>query len=93
VPLRVVNVTWTDLSALACIRLFWSQICIARRWGWSFWEAAAGSLSVARTAVSSADVAMVGVGEVGRSAVYRRYSSGPRTLPWGTSARIGGRGA
>jgi hypothetical protein len=23
------------------------------------------------------------VGEVGRSAVYMRYSNGPRTLPWG----------
>jgi hypothetical protein len=22
-----VNVTWTDLRALACIRHFWSQIC------------------------------------------------------------------
>jgi hypothetical protein len=41
---------------------------------------------VARTAVSSANVAMVVVGEVGRSAVYMRYSNGPRTLPWGTPA-------
>jgi hypothetical protein len=40
---------------------------------------------VARTAVSSANVSMV-VGEVGRSAVYMRYSNGPRTLPWGTPA-------
>jgi hypothetical protein len=29
------------------------------------------------------------VGEVGRPAVYMRYSSGPRTLPWGTVALIG----
>jgi hypothetical protein len=36
---------------------------------------------VARTAVSSANVAMVVAGEVGRSAVYMRYSNGPRTLP------------
>jgi hypothetical protein len=35
-------------------------------------EATAGSLSVARTAVSFAKVAMV-VGEVGRSSVYTRY--------------------
>jgi hypothetical protein len=67
VPLRVVNVTWTDLRALACIRHFWSQSWIARRWVRSFWEATAGSLSVARTAVSSANVAMVVVGEAGRS--------------------------
>jgi hypothetical protein len=46
---------------------------------------------VARTAVSSANVAMVVVGEVGRSAVYMRYSNGPRTLPWGTPAWIGDR--
>jgi hypothetical protein len=32
VPLRVVNVTWIDLRALAYIRHFWSQIWIARRW-------------------------------------------------------------
>jgi hypothetical protein len=79
VPLRVVNVTWTDLRALACIRHVWSQIWIARRWVRSFWEATAGLLSEARTAVSSAKVAVV-VGEVGSSAVYMRYSNGPRTL-------------
>jgi hypothetical protein len=42
---------------------------MARRWVWSFWEAAVGSLSEARTAVSSAKVAMVESGEVGISAV------------------------
>jgi hypothetical protein len=36
-------------------------------------------------------VAMVVVGEVGRSAVYMKYSNGPRTLPWGTPAWIGDR--
>jgi hypothetical protein len=41
---------------------------------------------VAMTAVSSAKVAVMESGEVGRSAVYRRYSKGPRTLPWGTPA-------
>jgi hypothetical protein len=44
---------------------------------------------VARTAVSSENVAMVVVVEVGRSAVYLRYSNGPRTLPWCTPAWIG----
>jgi hypothetical protein len=34
-------------------------------------------------------VAMAVVGEVGRSTVYMRYNSGPRTLPWGTPAWIG----
>jgi hypothetical protein len=46
----------------------------------------AWSLSEARTAVSSAKVAMVVGGEVGRSAVYLGYKNGPRTLPWGTPA-------
>jgi hypothetical protein len=41
------------------------------------------------TAVSSAKVAVMESGEVGRSAVYRRYSKGPRTLPWGTPALTG----
>jgi hypothetical protein len=51
---------------------------------WSFWEAVAGSLSDARIAVSSAKVAVVVAGEVGRSAVYMRYRNGPRTLSWET---------
>jgi hypothetical protein len=46
---------------------------------------------VVRTAVSSAKVAMVVVGEVGRSTVYMRYSNGPRTLPWGSPSLIGDR--
>jgi hypothetical protein len=44
---------------------------------------------VAMTAVSSAKVAVMESGEVGRSAVYRRYSKGPRTLPWVTPALTG----
>jgi hypothetical protein len=49
---------------------------------------AAGSLSVASTAVSSANVAVIVSEVVGRSAVYNRYNSGPRSLPWGTPALI-----
>jgi hypothetical protein len=45
----------------------------------------AGSLSVANTAVSSANVAVVDSVGVGGCAVYSRYNSGPRTLPWGTT--------
>jgi hypothetical protein len=41
----------------------------------------AGLLSVATTAVSSAKVAVMEPGEVGRSAVYSTYIKGPRTLP------------
>jgi hypothetical protein len=39
---------------------------------------------VATTAVSSAKVAVVDSGEVGRSAVYSTYNGGPRSLSWGT---------
>jgi hypothetical protein len=44
---------------------------------------------VAMTAVSSAKVAVMESGEVGRSAMYRRYSKRPRTLPWVTPALTG----
>jgi hypothetical protein len=76
-----VNVTWTDLVSLALIHQFFNQDWISRREAWSFWEAVAGSLSVATTAVSSAKEAVKELGEIGRSAVYRRYIKGPRILP------------
>jgi hypothetical protein len=76
----VVNVTWTALVSLALIRQFFSQDWIARRAVWSFWEAVAGSLSAATNAMSSAKVAVMEPGEVGRSAVYRKYSKRPRIL-------------
>jgi hypothetical protein len=44
---------------------------------------------VAMTAVLSEKVAVMESGEVGKSAVYRRYSKGPRMLPWGTLALTG----
>jgi hypothetical protein len=44
---------------------------------------------MALTAVSSAKVAVMESGEVGRSVVYRRYSKGLKTLPWGTPALTG----
>jgi hypothetical protein len=44
---------------------------------------------VTSIAVSLAKVAVVDSGEDGRSAVYRRYNNGPRTLPWGTPAFTG----
>jgi hypothetical protein len=66
-----------------------SQVWSALRWVWGFWEAVAGSLSSARIAVSSVNVAVIVAGEVGRSAVYMRYRNGPRSLPCGTPAWIG----
>jgi hypothetical protein len=86
VSLRVVNVIWTNLDSLAFILHLFNHFCIASGLVWSFCEAMAGSLSVANTAVSSANVAVADSGEVGRSAVYTRYNSGPRTMPWGTPA-------
>jgi hypothetical protein len=72
--LRVVNVTWTELEPLAFILHLCNQFWIVARFVCSFSEAMAVSLSVASTAISSAKVAVVESGEVGRSAVYSRYN-------------------
>jgi hypothetical protein len=40
-----------------------------------------GSVSVASTALSSAKVAVVDSGEVGRSEVNTKYNNGPRARP------------
>jgi hypothetical protein len=40
-------------------------------------------MAVANSIVSSAKVAVVDSGKVGKSAVYSRYNNEPRTLPWG----------
>jgi hypothetical protein len=84
VSLRVVQVMWVNLEPLAFTNHILSHFWIARSPVCSLWEAMAGSQSVAKTAVSSAKVAVVVSGEVARSAVYRRYRRRPRTLPWGT---------
>jgi hypothetical protein len=77
----VVNVTWTDLDSLAFILHLFNHFLIASRLVCSFFEAIPGSLSMANTAISSAYVAVVDSVEVGRSALYSRYNSGPGTLP------------
>jgi hypothetical protein len=66
------------LNPLAFILHFLNQIWIAAGWICSVCAATAGSLSVATTAVSSAKVAGLGSGEVGRSAVRSRYNNGLR---------------
>jgi hypothetical protein len=76
---RVLNVTWIDLDLLAFISTFW----IARKVVYSSCQATALSLSLANTTVSSTNILVVDSVEVGGSAVYRRYNSGPRTLLWG----------
>jgi hypothetical protein len=77
---------WINLDPLDFILHFLNQVWIANRLVCSLWEAMAGSLSVASTAVPSAKVAVVDSGELRRSAVYGRYNNGPRTLLWGTPA-------
>jgi hypothetical protein len=78
VSLLVVNVTWIDLDSLAFVLRFLNQFWITSRSVYSFCKAMAGSLSMATTAVSLANVTVVDSGE--------RYNKGPRTLPWGTPA-------
>ena len=51
--------------------------------------AISGSEWAVRTAVSSAKVADTVSAAAGKSAVYRRYRSGPRTLPCGTPDETG----
>jgi hypothetical protein len=81
-----VNVTWIELDPLASILHFLNHFWIASRLVCSFCDAIAGSLSVASTAVSPAEVAVIDSGEVGGSTVYSSYNNGPSTLPCGTPA-------
>jgi hypothetical protein len=76
VSLHIVNMTWIDLDPLAFILHFLNQFWIASRLVCSLCEVMAGSMSVATTVVSSAEVAVVDSGEVGRSAVCSRYNNG-----------------
>jgi hypothetical protein len=60
---------------------FLSHFCIASTLVCSFCEAMLRSLSVAKTAVSSANVAVVESVDFDRSKVFSRYNGGPRTMP------------
>jgi hypothetical protein len=61
-----------NLDPLAFNLHFVSQLCIASKLVCSLREAMAGSLSVAITAVSTANTADIVSGEIGRSAVNSR---------------------
>jgi hypothetical protein len=65
VSLRVVNVIWTNLNSLSLILNFFNHFYVSSRLFCSTCEAMPGSLSVATTAVSSANVAVVDSVEVG----------------------------
>jgi hypothetical protein len=62
----MVNVMCVDLDPLAFILHFARKLCTTSKLVRSLTEAMAGSLSVAITAVSSAKVADVVSGEIGR---------------------------
>jgi hypothetical protein len=74
VSLRVVNVMWIDLDSLALLLHFLNKFWTAVRLVCSFWETMTRSLSVASPAVSSAKFTVVDSGEVGRSAVYCKFT-------------------
>jgi hypothetical protein len=61
-----------NLDPLAFVLNFANQLCIASKLVCNLLEAIAGPWSVAITAVSSAKVADVVFGEIGRSAVNSR---------------------
>jgi uncharacterized membrane protein len=76
------------LESVSFYSPFLNTFGFAARLVCSFCEAMVGSLPVVSTTVSSAKVAVVDYGEVGKSVVYSRYNNGPRTLLWGYSTII-----
>jgi hypothetical protein len=76
----VVKVIWEDFVCFFFIFHLSDHSFRRSRWYWSCWDASAGSLLVARRAVSSTNVAIVGLLVVGKSAVYSRYKNGYSTL-------------
>jgi hypothetical protein len=80
----VVKVIWEDF--IWFILIFHLSHLSCRRWYWCCWDASAGSLFVARRAVFSANIAIVVLLVVGKSAVYSRYNNGPSTLPCGPAS-------
>jgi hypothetical protein len=80
-PLRVLNVLCIAFDPLAHILPFLNQFWIAARLVCISCQGVMGSLSVASTVASSTKVTVVDYSEIGRSAVYKRYYTGSRTLP------------
>jgi hypothetical protein len=80
----VVKVIWEDFGWFILIFHLSHHSYRKSRWYWSCWDASAGSLFVARRTVSSANVAIVVLLVVGKSAVYSWYNNRPSTLPCGT---------
>jgi hypothetical protein len=74
IPRHLISTSWGS-----CTLFMWTggrgDTSLFVQW---MWRSMAGSLSVATTTVSSAKVAVVDFGEVGRSAVCSRYNNGRR---------------
>jgi len=87
--LLLVKVTWIDLSLLSLISYCRVQLFISSAAICNFSVASTTSAPTAMMAVSSAKVATVGPSGCGRSLVYRRYKTGPSTLPCGTPTLMG----
>jgi hypothetical protein len=85
ISFHLVHVMRIDLDLLAFILYFVNQFWIASRLVCSVYDAMAGSLSMASTAVTLTNVSGDS-GEVGRSAVQSRYNNSPRALPCGMPA-------
>jgi hypothetical protein len=79
----VVNVICEDFVWFVLIFHLLNHSCRRSRCCWSLCDANAGSLSIARRAVSSAN-AVVNCGVFCRCTVYSKYNNGPNALPWGT---------
>jgi hypothetical protein len=78
VSLRVANVTWTDFDSSAFILQLFNNFYNASEFVCSICEAMPGSLSVASTAASSTNVAVVDSVDVCRSVLH---ISGVTTAP------------
>lgn len=66
------------------MRHFFNHICVLSRLAYKSLVAISGLPCEAKIAVSSVYVAINDSFEIGRSAVYNRYSNGPKTLSWRT---------
>jgi len=83
-----VNVTCLQFCSLIAIRQLASQFSTTVRWPARCADACRGHFDRLRIAVLLVKVHSVVRSLVGMSAVYRRYSVRPRTLPWGTPASM-----
>jgi hypothetical protein len=75
----VVKLIWEDVVWFILIFHLSHHSCRRSRMYWGCWNAGAGSLYVARRAMSSGNVAIVVLLVVEKSAVFSRYNNVPST--------------